>query len=254
VIAGLKVAVVVPARDEQELVGETVRGIPRFVDDVVLVDDGSCDSTAPRARAARPDVFVVTHPEPRGVGAAIVAGYRVAAARGAGVIAVMAGDGQMCPDDLLTVLDPIVRGRADYVKGERLSHPDVDRTMPPARHAAGYVLGRLTSLAVGVPGLTDSQCGYTAIRASALRRIGLDRVWPGYGYPNDLVARVVRAGLRVAQVPVRPVYRGEKSGVRPWHVAVIVGLIARAAAARWLAPAAQTPASHSGAPARPTVT
>ena len=100
--------------------------------------------------------------------------------------------------------------------------------MPWPRRLAGRWLARLTSLASGLD-VDDSQCGYTALTASAARRIPLAELWPRYGYPNDLLLLLARAGCRVREVPVRPVYANEQSGVRPWHALVVAGVILR----RW---------------------
>jgi glycosyltransferase involved in cell wall biosynthesis len=225
---GARIAVVVPARDEARSVAAVIGSMPPFVDHVVVVDDGSSDDTATRAAAARGPAatWLVRHRQSRGVGAAIAAGYREALALGADVVAVMAGDGQMAPEDLESVVAPVVRGDADYVKGDRLRHPD-RRAMPLARRAGTFFLARLTSAAIGVE-VHDSQCGYTAISRAALGRLDLAALWPRYGYPNDLLAMLARAGLRIAEVPVRPVYAGEASGLRPWHLGRIGWLIARA--------------------------
>src|SRR5690348_14600761 len=106
--------------------------MPAFVDHVIVVDDASRDATGREAaRPGDPRVEVIRHPDNRGVGAAIVTGYRRARAMGADVAAVMAGDGQMDPDDLAAVALPVVRGEVDYVKGDRLAYPGVFRAMPP---------------------------------------------------------------------------------------------------------------------------
>lgn len=234
---GSKIAVVIPSYNEARWIGETVSTVPDFVDDIIVVDDASADDTSEcAARAGGARLTIVRHAENRGVGAAIMSGYRAARERGAEVVAVMAGDGQMHPDDLRHVVEPVARSCFDYVKGNRLHHPDVLSTMPLGRLAAGFVLGWLTGLAIGQPGLSDSQCGYTAISASAIDALDLDAIWPRYGYPNDLLGEIARAGLSIGEVQVRPVYRGEASGVRPWHVATVTFLIARAALRRAVAP------------------
>jgi glycosyltransferase involved in cell wall biosynthesis len=228
-IDGSVIAVVVPAYREAVRVGEVVRTMPAFVDRVVVVDDASDDATAASARAADDErLVVVEHRRNLGVGAAIVSGYRRASELGADVIAVMAGDGQMDPTDLAALLGPVLRGAADYAKGNRLAHPEVWRAMPRERLVGSWVLSRLTSWAAGVA-IDDSQCGYTVISASALARIDLDRLYPRYGYPNDLIGLLAREGMRIVEVPVRPVYRGEASGMRAWHALVIGGLCARVA-------------------------
>lgn len=224
-------AVVVPARDESRFIAETLRTIPTWVDHIVVVDDGSRDATSQLAASQGRAVEVVRHASARGVGAAIVAGYRRALELGADVVAVMAGDGQMDPNDLEAVVAPLVDGFADYAKGNRFDHPEWDR-MPTPRFIAGRVLSALTGLAVGLPGLRDSQSGFTAITRDALRAIDLDRLWPSYGYPNDLLGLLCREGQRCVDVVIRPVYRGEASGLRPWHLATISFLIGRAYARR----------------------
>lgn len=224
---GQRVLVVVPARNEQAWLASVLTTLPAFVDAAIVVDDGSTDDTARIAEQC--GAVLLHHAKSRGVGAALVTGYREALARGAAVVAVMAGDGQMCPDDLASLVGPVVRGEADYAKGDRFRHPDVGHVMPRARLLVGRLLSRLTGLAVGLPDLSDSQSGYTVISRRALEAIELDQLWPGYGYPNDLLGQLCRAELRVLDVCVRPVYRGEASGLRARHVLLISALIARAA-------------------------
>ena len=222
------VAVVVPAYREERLIGRTLAGIPAWVDAIHVVDDASPDSTAEVARAVRdPRVRVLRHAENRGVGAAIVTGYRSAVAGGADVVAVMAGDNQMHPDDLEAVVAPVANERADYVKGNRFVHAERAR-MPRVRRLGGGALGLLTRFCTGLS-VSDTQCGYTAISAPAIERLPLEELWPRYGYPNDLLGMLAARGCTVVEVAVRPVYAGEHSGIRPWHLLTVAGVIAR----RW---------------------
>lgn len=252
-----RIAVVIPARNEERWIADTIATLPGFVDEAVVVNDGSDDGTAAQVCVARSRVGAslrvvpVHHATPRGVGGAIVSGYRRAWDLGADVVAVMAGDGQMHPDDLRSVVLPVARGHAHYVKGDRLGHPSIWRTMPTHRLVFGHALSQLTRVAVGLASLRDSQCGYTAISRGALERLDLDAIWAGYGYPNDLLGAVARAGLEIAEVPVRPVYRGEASGLRPWHLATIGWLIARVGVRR-LSPFGRTLASPLDGPAPST--
>jgi glycosyltransferase involved in cell wall biosynthesis len=231
---GARIAVVIPAFREASRVGGVIRGLPDWVDAIVVVDDASTDATssvaeeaAEHRRARGRSCDVVKHATNRGVGAAIVTGYRRALDHGADVIAVMAGDGQMDPADLVRVIAPVVDGAADYVKGNRFVHPE-KRRMPLGRRIAGKALAAATRAATGFD-IDDSQCGYTALAASAARALPLDDLWPRYGYPNDLLGLLAASGCRVAEVPVRPIYAGERSGIRFWHAAVVLGLVAR----RW---------------------
>jgi glycosyltransferase involved in cell wall biosynthesis len=221
-----RVAVIVPAYGEERLIARTLGRIPAFVDGVFVVDDRSPDQTLAVARAhADARTVCLSHAQNRGVGAAILTGYRAALEQGYDVLAVMAGDDQMHPDDLSSLIDPIARGVADYAKGNRLAHPD-RKAMPRLRRWGGAWLSAVTRFTSGLK-VEDTQCGYTALSAQAGRRLDLDRLWPRYGYPNDLLLMLAEAGMRVIEVPVRPVYAEERSGIRPWHVVSITGLLAR---------------------------
>ncbi len=213
---GLTTAVVIPAFNEELAIAPAIRSVPAFVDHIIVVDDASRDATARRAAATTVGrLEIVRHGANRGVGAAIVSGYRRALALGLDATAVMAGDGQMDPRDLPHLLDPLVEQRADYAKGNRFAHPDLWRTMPAARIAGNLALSLATRWTSGYRQLFDSQCGYTAVTRGALERVDLDRVFPRYGYPNDLLARLHVIGARVVDVPVRPIYGPRwKSGIR----------------------------------------
>ena len=230
-LKGKHVAVVIPAYNEERLIARTIGRVPDYVDYIVVVDDGSADHTHIAATVAlngRPgEVIRQTN---AGVGAAIRRGYRAGIVAGADVLVVMAGDDQMDPADLPALLEPLLEGRADYVKGNRLAHP-LANDMPGVRRFGTHVLARATALVAGVP-LDDSQCGYTAISASAAHKVDLDRVYPRYGYPNDLILRLSDAGLRIAEVPVRPVYADEVSGLAIHKVIAPISKILIRGAAR----------------------
>jgi glycosyltransferase involved in cell wall biosynthesis len=213
--AELRVAVVIPAFNEELNVARTVRDVPAWVDHVLVVDDASHDRTFLEAsRQRRRGLEVLQHPRNRGVGAAIATGYRRALALGVDAAVVMAGDGQMDPADLPALLAPVVAGGADYVKGNRFAHGEVWRVMPAARIAGNVALSLATKLTSGYWQLFDSQCGYTVASRRALSVIDAAGLFPRYGYPNDLLARLHAAGLRVRDVPVRAIYGANwRSGI-----------------------------------------
>ena len=220
-----QIAVVVPAYNEALLIAHTLRTIPAFVDRVLVIDDGSQDGTAEVARALRdPRVQVVRHARNRGVGAALKTGYHRAFDAGADIVAIMAGDGQMHPDDLLPLLAPVLRGDADYVKGDRLSHPHARARMPRMRFLGNHVLSALTRACTGSR-VRDSQCGYTALSRRALDRLPLADLWDGYGYPNDLIGWLCAAGSPVRDIVVRPVYATERSGIRLRHALIVIPFV-----------------------------
>ena len=201
----LRVSVVIPAFNEAGKIAATVASVPDLVDHVVVVDDASSDETS--AHVATTDrIELIRHDTNRGVGGAIATGYRRALERECDVAVVMAGDGQMDPDDLPALLTPIASGEADYVKGNRFKHPDIWSAMPKTRIVGNIVLSAATRVTSGYSHVFDSQCGYTAIHRRALAAIDLDVLWTRYGYPNDLLSRLYVAGVRVVDVPVRPIY------------------------------------------------
>lgn len=219
---GQMVAVVVPAYREALLIGRMLEGVPAFVDRIFVVDDASDDGTSDAALAVPdPRITLLRHPTNQGVGAAIATGYGAAFAAGADVAVVMAGDGQMDPEDLPALLGPITRGRADYAKGNRLAWPGAAGRMPLARFVGNHVLSVLTALATGLA-VHDSQCGYTALSRRAAEVLPLGSLWARYGYPNDLLGQAAALGLRVVDVPVRPVYGDEKSGIGLRHALFVI--------------------------------
>jgi len=242
VYRGLTIACVIPAFNEARAIARTIRHVPAFVDRIVVIDDASHDATFVRAqRARRGGLEVVRHDANRGVGGAIVTGYRRVLALGLDVAVVMAGDGQMDPADLPALLEPIADGRAGYVKGNRFRHRNVWREMPATRIAGNIALSLATKVVSGYWRVFDSQCGYTAIARPTLEALDLARLFPRYGYPNDLLARLHAAGIAVADVPVRPIYGPAwRSGIRLATVIhpilwVLASAFARRVRAEWLA-------------------
>lgn len=230
-----RVVVVVPAFHEEAHVGDVVRTMPRFVDRILVVDDGSADRTSEvAASVGREGVRIVRHAERRGVGAAIATGYLTALdepLHPRDALCVMAGDGQMAPDDLERVATPIVRGDADYVKGDRFGEVGVRAAMGTPRWLGGKVFSQLTALAVGQP-ISDSQCGFTALAAGMARRLDLPGLWPSFGYPNDILGQLAARRARIAEVAVKPIYGSEISKLRLRHLPPIFYLIGRAALRR----------------------
>jgi glycosyltransferase involved in cell wall biosynthesis len=215
-LEGKTVAVVVPAHDEEALIGPTVQGIPGFVDRVFVVDDASTDATAERARAeGDPRVEVIEHDGNRGVGAAIVTGYKAALAQRIDAIAVMAGDNQMDPDELEGLALPVVRGELDYAKANRLFTGSAWKLIPRSRYLGNAVLSLLTKIASGYWHIADSQAGYTVVSGSMLRLLDLDRIYTRYGFPNDMLVHLNVWNARVRDFPSRPIYGvGERSGIK----------------------------------------
>ncbi len=215
-LEGQSIAVVVPAHNEEDLITATLQGIPSFVDRIFVVDDASTDGTAERARSVDdPRIEVVVHPENRGVGAAIVTGYKRALSHRMGATAVMAGDNQMDPDELEFFALPVVRDELDYAKANRLFTGSAWKLIPRNRYVGNAILSLFTKVASGYWHIADSQAGYTVISLRMLQLLDLDRVYVSYGFPNDMLVHLNVWNARVRDFPSRPIYGvGERSGIK----------------------------------------
>jgi len=215
---GKKIAVVVPAFNEERLIETTIKTIPEVADKIIVVNDASTDNTAGIVEAlAQKDerVELINHSTNQGVGAAIITGYKWAREHEMDVTVVMAGDGQMDPKDFLPIVEPVAKGEADYSKGNRLFFGDAWHMIPHYRYLGNSFLSLLTKIASGYWHIADSQSGYTAVSLLALRRLDLDKIYKRYGMPNDILIKLNQHDFRVRDVHIRPVYNiGEKSGIK----------------------------------------
>jgi glycosyltransferase involved in cell wall biosynthesis len=217
------VCVVVPAYNEEKLIGRVLETMPAYVDKIVVVDDKSTDRTAEIVRNAanKPGgrIVLIQHEENQGVGGAIVSGYKWARDNQMSVTAVMAGDAQMDPDDLPNLLEPVVTGQVDYAKGNRLFTGNAWQIIPKIRYLGNSYASLLTKIASGYWHVADSQTGYTVINLRALKILDLDKIYKDYGMPNDMLVKLNVYNLKVRDVPIRPIYGiGEKSGIKIYKV------------------------------------
>jgi len=219
---GRLVAVVVPALNEAALLPETLRGIPGFVDRIFVVDDGSTDGTpglVTEAAGRDARVVLISHDRNRGVGAAIVSGYKRAVEERVDVTCVMAADNQMDPAELESLVTPVAADDVEYSKANRLFSGQAWQLIPHSRYLGNAVLSLLTKIASGYWHVADSQAGYTAISLPMLEQLDLDRLYPRYGFPNDMLVHLNVWNARVRDIPSRPIYNvGERSGIRLRHV------------------------------------
>jgi glycosyltransferase involved in cell wall biosynthesis len=210
------VAVVIPAYDEEELIGETLLSIPEYVDNVYAVDDCSSDRTRDVIRNyAQKDrrIHPVLREKNGGVGAAIVSGFKGALKDKNELIAIMAGDNQMDPEYLPTLLDPIVDGTTDFTKGNRLK-PGYWKGMSKWRLFGNLLLNVLNKIASGYWDVSDPQNGYVVISSDALSKLDLDELYPRYAFENDMMIKSNVAGIHMMNVYVPARYGNEKSHIR----------------------------------------
>src|SRR3954468_5868916 len=212
---GKLIAVVMPAYREEKLIGETIRTVPEWVDHVFVIDDASSDRTGSEARAAADTrTEVISHEVNQGVGGAIVTGHRRAIECGADISVVMAGDGQMDPRYLESLLQPVVRDGFGYAKGNRFFAADSFDGMPRHRLVGNQTLTLLTKAASGYWFLVDPQNGYTAVTSDVLRRLPLNRLSKRYEFENDILVWLNILDVRVADVAIPARYGDEESAIR----------------------------------------
>lgn len=213
-----KIAVVIPAYNEEKLILKTLESVPDYVDKVYVVNDYSTDKTQESIESYLPKdsrVISIIHEINKGVGAAIVSGYKASLEDGYDITVILAGDYQMDTRFFVGVIDPVINGIADYTVGNRFSGDrDHYKGMTKWRFFGSSILTLLNKIASGYWQLMDPQQGYCAISRRALAAIDLDSVYPRYGYCNDILVKLNVCGFRVKNVPIKVRYGEEKSKIR----------------------------------------
>ena len=211
-----KVAVVVPCYRVAGEIADVVRGIGPEVSLIYCVDDACPDRSGVIARElATHDarVRVLAHTENKGVGAAVLTGYAQAIRDGAEIIVKLDGDGQMAPEDIGTLVTPILRGDADYVKGNRFFNLDDLQSMPWARLVGNAGLSFLTKLSSGYWNLFDPANGFTAIDARVASCLPMEKLSRRYFFESDMLFRLNSLRAVTVEVPIKARYAGEHSSL-----------------------------------------
>jgi len=212
-----RIGVVVPAHNEESLLGRVFEKMPKYVDVIYPVNDGSTDGTGKVIEDYKnkdPRIKPVVHTTNHGVGASIYDGYKMALEDGMDIAAVMAGDNQMDPKFLPQLLDPLVDGEADYSKGNRLPRRELRKRMPKTRIIGNSILSLLTKIASGYWNVLDPQNGYTAANRDVMEKLDFEGIYNGYGCPNDMLVKLNIYDFRVKDVWMPSIYGTERSGIR----------------------------------------
>jgi glycosyltransferase involved in cell wall biosynthesis len=200
-------AVVIPCRNEAASIGPLVRAVRKFLPHVIVVNDGSVDHTAQAAASAKADV--VSHNKPQGKGAALKLGWKTARQRGFQWVMCMDGDGQHVPADIPRFLGCAERLSATLVVGNRMN---AAQQMPFTRRWVNRWMSRVLSRLAGHP-LPDSQCGFRLVQLKTLEKMKLTSAH--FEIESEQLLAFIRAGERVEFVPVRVIYRTERSKIHP---------------------------------------
>lgn len=208
------IVVVVPAYNEAAQILDVLTTIPECVQTVVVVDDGSTDDTLELVESMElvdPRIELIRHDTNRGVGAAMVTGFRRALKLGAEIVVKMDADGQMSAGDLPTLVQPLLDGRGDFAKGNRFRDFAALETMPPLRRMGNLVLSFFTKAAVGYWNCFDPCNGYVAIRGDVLESLPLERLQDSFFFETSLLAELNLLNAVVVDVPMAARYGAETS-------------------------------------------
>ena len=228
--------IIMPAHNEAEYVKNTIYSIPKKVDLIIFVNDGSTDSTEKIAKDALIDSnwgdlvsknsknkFKIINQKNLGVGAAVFNGMKVVLnleknntlkklfpKKKKWIIIIMDADGQMDPNDIDELIKPIRLNSIDHVKGNRIGF----KGMPITRRFGSFLLKNLMRFASGYNKINDPQCGYRAINLEMIKKWDFTKSWNDFGYTNWWLLESGRKGYKLEEVPIKSIFNDKKSKLR----------------------------------------
>ncbi len=207
------IAAVVPCFRERDHVLDVLHRMGPEINSIIVVDDACPDRTGDFVVSHNndPRVRVIRNPVNLGVGGATLAGYEVAHEIGASIIVKIDGDGQMDPGFVPELVSPIVNGKADYAKGNRLHRRDAARGMPAIRLFGNMVLTLMSKVSSGYWNIMDPTNGFTAIHASVAAELPVDDIANDFFFESDILSKLAELDAVVCDVPMRAQYGAEQS-------------------------------------------
>ncbi|RLF77507.1 glycosyltransferase family 2 protein [Thermococci archaeon] len=193
-LKGKRISVIIPAYNEAKRIGKVLSKIPEFVDEVIVVDDGSEDNTFEVAKNHGAEVIRLE--ENQGKGAAMREGIKKISGD---VVVFMDADGQHNPEEIEKLVSPILKGEADFVIGSRLIKTQGKR--PLIRKISNFLSTSLIKIKLGI-NVKDTQSGFRAIKRELLPEIESKR----YEVETEILIKAVKKGARVKEVPVERIY------------------------------------------------
>lgn len=217
-----RVAVVIPSYRVTAHIVDVIAAIGPQVWRIYVIDDACPDGSGAHVltSCADPRVRVLSHEVNKGVGGAVMTGYRTALAEGASIIVKVDGDGQMDPTLIPLFIEPILAGEADYTKGNRFYDLEEIQSMPRVRLFGNAVLSLMAKLSTGYWDLFDPTNGYTAIHRDVARLLPLDKVSQRYFFETDILFRLNTVRAVVVDIPMEARYGNEVSHLK---VSKIIG-------------------------------
>ena len=203
-----RAGLVIIAYNEEKLIGPTLDNVPDYIDEIIVVDDCSTDSTPKIVKDKQKKdsrINFIRHEVNQGPGGAIITGYLKSSELNVDVTVVIGGDNQMDQTEMHKLMNPVVEGKADYTKGNRFL-VDAFEVMPFKRILGNVSLSILTCICAWNFSVFDTQDGYTAISKHAIDTVDWSKACKAYGYVSDFVIRLDAYGLKILDVPRRSIY------------------------------------------------
>jgi glycosyltransferase involved in cell wall biosynthesis len=227
------IVAVIPCLNEARYIGNVVTSTRKYIDKIIVINDGSTDDTANNAQKA--GAIVIEHKKPLGQGAAIKTGFRAALEMHADIVLTLDGDGQHNPDEIPLILEPITRGNTDLVIGSRFLKPVKNikssfwgigtKFLRPTEGIKGYrrlgigVITYLYNLGAKT-GISDSQCSFRAYNRKLLENICITE--KGFSFSIQILIQARRKGFHIMEVPVTCIYHDYSSSLNPIIHGIIV--------------------------------
>ena len=213
-MTNIKVAVVMPAYKVQNEILDVIRAVPKEVSKIFVIDD-ACPNNSGKVASESKDkrVEVIRNQSNLGVGGAMIVGYQRALKEDFDIIVKVDGDGQMDPVRIPKLIAPIIRGEADYTKGNRFDSLEDLEQMPKIRIFGNAVLSLMSKISSGYWNITDPTNGFTAIHKSVLERIHLGKLRKGWFFESDMLFRLSIIKAVIRDVPMPAKYGSEKSNL-----------------------------------------
>jgi dolichol-phosphate mannosyltransferase len=213
-IHDFKIAVVIPAYKVAEHIRKVILSIPENIDHIIVVDDKCPNSSGREAeKIIGKNVTVICHTENQGVGGAVITGYKKALELGCDIVIKMDGDGQMDPKYLQNFINPLIRDKADYTKGNRFKHFRSLKKMPKVRLFGNSGLSFLAKAASGYWNIMDPTNGYTAIHMRVLEKLNLENIAKGYFFESDMLINLNLINAVVKDINIPAKYENAESSL-----------------------------------------
>lgn len=194
-----KIIAIIPAYNEEKTIRQVIRGVKNYVDNVIVVDDGSTDKTLEIAE--NEEIITYHHIINRGLGGAIATGIQGALKENADIMLTIDADGQHSPNDIPIMIKPVIENRADIVIGSRLLN--TLKNMPASRTLANHIGNIITRLLFDIK-TTDSQSGLRCFNKKTAQLINIQT--NSMEVSSEIIKEIKIHNLRLAEVPIQAIY------------------------------------------------